>query len=259
MISHLIIPDPHAHPDYPNDRFTYLGNLVADLKPDHVICIGDWADMPSLSSYDRGTKGFEGRRYTQDIASAIDAQEKFFTPIKSRKKKLPKFWMLEGNHEHRITRAIDTNATQLEGIISQDDLRYKEFGWEYLPYSGSTPSILELDGISYAHYFTSGVMGRPIGGEHPAYQLLTKKYGSCTQGHIHTTDYCVRTSASGKHIHGLVAGCYVDYNPPWAGNASDLWWSGVIYKVNVNAGSYEPGWISLSSIRGNYRTGNDYN
>lgn len=34
-------------------------------------------------------------------------------------------YMLEGNHEYRINRAISTDAAKLDGIISLDDLRYK--------------------------------------------------------------------------------------------------------------------------------------
>ena len=248
MSLHLIIPDPHAHPDHNNNRFERIGELVADVKPDHVICIGDWADMPSLSTYDRGTKGFEGKRYHLDVASAIDAQERFFRPIRDRKKRLPKFWMLEGNHEYRIKKAIDRDPVQLEGIISLNDLQYREFGWEVVEYNGSSPGILELDGIAYSHYFTSGVMGRPIGGLHPAYQLLVKQYQSCTQGHTHTTDYCVRTTASGRNIHGLVVGCAVDYFCPWAGEANSLWWRGCIIKDNVENGQYDPQWIGLDRV-----------
>jgi hypothetical protein len=44
--THLIIPDPHAAPDEDLSRFSYLGKLIASVKPDTVICIGDWADMP---------------------------------------------------------------------------------------------------------------------------------------------------------------------------------------------------------------------
>lgn len=122
---HLVIPDPHAHPDYHNKRFEALGNLIVDLKPDKVICLGDFADLPSLCSYDKGTKGFEGRRYKDDIDSALDAQEKLFDPIKKAKKKRPEFYMLEGNHEHRISRAISADAAKLDGIISLDDLKYE--------------------------------------------------------------------------------------------------------------------------------------
>ena len=61
--THLVIPDSHAHPDYSNERYDWLAELILDIKPDVVIDIGDWFDMPSLCSYDRGTKGFEGRRF----------------------------------------------------------------------------------------------------------------------------------------------------------------------------------------------------
>lgn len=78
----LVIGDPHAHPSYDNSRFTKLGNFIAREKPQIIVCIGDMADMPSLSSYDKGTKGFEGRRYKKDVESVIDAQKKLFAPIK---------------------------------------------------------------------------------------------------------------------------------------------------------------------------------
>lgn len=249
---HLIVPDPHAHPDHNNDRFSWLGNLVADLKPDHVICIGDWADMPSLCSYDKGTKGFEGRRYHKDIAASVDAQEKFFAPIRARKKKLPKFWMLEGNHEHRISRAVDADPAHLDGIISVSDLQFEDFGWEVVPYNGSSPGILTLDNVAYAHFFTSGVMGRPIGGVHPAYSLIHKQYMTATQGHIHTTDYCVRTRADGRFIQGLVCGCYVDYFADFAGEGNNLWWRGVVVKDFNSDGTYDPTWISLEAVRNEY-------
>src|ERR1043165_9002111 len=149
MTSHLIIADAHAHPDYDNKRFKWLGEFIATIQPDHVIMIGDWADMPSLCTYDYGTKGFEGRRYVKDIEAAIDAQEKMFAPIRARKRKLPKFWMLEGNHEHRIAKAVSADS-KLEGVLSYSDLMFKEFGWEVVPYYGSTPGILHLDGVAYA-------------------------------------------------------------------------------------------------------------
>ncbi len=252
MKTHLVIPDPHSHPDHNNDRFERLGRMVVDIKPDVVICIGDFADMPSLCSYDKGTKGYEGRRYNHDIESAIDAQEKFFAPIRAAKKRLPQFYMHEGNHEYRITRAIESDAAHLDGIISQEDLRFNEFGWEVVPYNGSTPGVNVVDGVAYAHYFTSGVMGRPIGGMHPAYQLITKQYQSCTQGHVHTTDYCVRTNAAGHNIHGLVVGCYQDYHADWAGEANELWWRGVIVKRAVKNGEYDPEWISLKEVERRY-------
>lgn len=252
MRSHLIIPDAHAHPDYHNHRFTWLGELVADVKPDVVIMIGDWADMPSLSSYDKGTKGYEGKRYYKDVEAAIDAQEKFFAPLRARKKKLPKFFMLKGNHEYRIDRAVEADAAHLDGVISYDDLQFKEYGWEVVDYDGATPGVLKLDGIAYSHFFTSGIMGRAIGGVNPAYQLVTKYGHSCTQGHTHTFAYYHRRNAM-NDVNGLVCGVYQDWRAPFAGVANDMWWKGVVLKENVDAGEYDMRQISMNTIKKVYR------
>lgn len=250
---YLIIPDSHAHPDYHNRRYTWLGRLIADIKPDVVVDIGDFADMPSLCDYDKGKRSYEGRRYKADIECSLDAQEKLFEPIKAAKKKQPKFIKLLGNHDGgRINRAISLDAAKLEGIISVNDLEYERYWDVIVPYNGSTPGIHVEDGISFAHYFISGVMGRPISGERPAHQLVTKQFTSCVQGHIHTTDYCVRGDGRGRHIHGLVVGVYQDYDSDYAGHANNLWWKGVNVLHNVEDGQYDPEWISLDRIKREY-------
>lgn len=95
---HLIIPDAHAKPGVDNDRFEWLGRYIYDEKPDVVVCIGDFADMESLSSYDKGKKSFEGRRYLKDIEAAVDAQEKLFYWVNQMENK-PRMVMCIGNHE----------------------------------------------------------------------------------------------------------------------------------------------------------------
>ena len=62
----LIIPDCHAHPDYDNNRFDWLGNLIIEERPDTILCLGDLADMPSLSSYDKRS---EERRVGKECRS----------------------------------------------------------------------------------------------------------------------------------------------------------------------------------------------
>lgn len=250
--THVILGDPHATPDWNNKRFTWFGNLIKDIKPDTVICIGDWADMPSLCTYDKGTKGYEGRRYKKDLEAVIDAQEKFFKPIKEAKKKLPRFVMLIGNHEHRIDRAISHDAAQLDGIISLDDLQYRDYGWEVVDYEGSTPGVIDVDGVSYSHYFTSGVMNRSISGTYPAAALINKQYTSCTMGHSHVFDHTIRTDANGRHIHGLVCGVGTDEPMSYAGAANKLWWRGVVIKHDVTDGQYDLETVSMSRLKDIY-------
>jgi hypothetical protein len=63
MATHLVIGDPHCTPKASNERFLWAGRLAADYKVSHIICMGDFCSMDSLSSYDRAKKSFEGRTY----------------------------------------------------------------------------------------------------------------------------------------------------------------------------------------------------
>lgn len=252
--SHLIIPDAHAHPDFNNDRFDWLSLLIRDLKPDVVINLGDGADMPSLCSYDKGKGSFIGRTYRKDIDAFLDSQDRLWSPLRRAKKRLPQTIYLIGNHEERIGRALNAQP-ELQGTISFDDLELDRWYDQVVPYDGGTPGVIDVDGVHYAHYFVSGVMCRPIGGEHPAYSLLAKRMVSSTCGHIHTGDYCIRTKHdgnNGRKVHGLVAGVYQDYRAGFAGMANDLWWRGVIFKEGVENGDYNVRWISLDSIKKEY-------
>ena len=242
--THLIIPDSHAHPDHHNKRYEWLGHLITEVKPDVVIDMGDWWDMASLSSYDKGTKGFEGRRYKKDIEAGLDAQDKMMSIIKKQKKKLPRFIRTLGNHEDRITRAVERDPV-LEGTIGTADLLSKEYGWEEFPYL--TP--VEVDGVTYQHYFTSGIMGRPISGERHAQTLILKQLSSCTQGHSHLFDYCVRTDVAGRKIHGCVVGVYQDYWADFAGPANRMWNAGVVIKRDVYRGEYDLEHVSLKRLK----------
>ncbi len=248
---HLLVPDQHAHPCFNNDRADLLGKLIKDLRPDVLINIGDAADMPSLCSYDKGTRGFVGRNYTKDIEAHGDFQERMWAPIKKSKKKLPVSYVFEGNHEHRIERALDLSP-ELDGAMGFRDLEFDRYYNHVVRYWGGSPGIRVIDGVHYAHYHVSGVMLRAIAGEHGAYTLLTKKFVSCTQAHTHTVDYAVRTTAEGRKIHGLIGGVFQDYHSEWAGVANDLWWPGVIIKRNVEGGTYDPQFIGMEALKKEY-------
>lgn len=246
MSTHVIIPDSHAHPDFDNRRYTMLGMLIHDLRPDVVVDIGDWFDMSSLCSYDRGKKSFEGRSYKRDIEAGLDAQDRMMHEIKKYKKRLPRFVRTLGNHENRVNRAVEMDRV-LDGTIGTNDFMSKEYGFEEYPFL----EAVDIDGIDYAHYFVTGVSGRPIGGEHPAYSLLTKRFKSSTCGHVHTFDYCIRTGGRDK-LHGAVVGVYQDYHADYAGPANDIWNPGIVVKRGVENGAYDIEHISLKRIEEAY-------
>lgn len=248
---HLVIPDCHAHPDHHNERATWLSKLIIDVKPDVVISIGDCADMPSLCSYDKGKRAFAGRSYSKDIEAHLEFQDRLWGPLRRRKKKLPFSVVCEGNHEHRIEKALDLSP-ELEGTIGFKDFAFDDYYDQVVRYEGGTPGTIEIDHIRYAHYFVSGLMGRPIGGEHPGYSILTKQFTSGTCGHSHLLDICVRTDGSGRKVYGAHCGVFQDYDSDWAGVCNRLWARGVLVKHNVENGCYDPQWISIDALRKEY-------
>jgi hypothetical protein len=255
---HLIIGDAHAKPGTSNDRFDWLARFVLDHKPDVIVEIGDWEDMESLSSYDMGKMAYEGRRYKRDLEAAWDARQRFIQPlreynkIRQRNKERqyrPEFYAIGGNHfEGRIKRAVELTP-MLEGTISVDDGRHREFGWKYVPYL--TP--LEVDGFTYQHYFTSGVMGKPVGGENPADALIKKTMTSCCQGHSHLFDIKCRTRPNGRKIWGIHAGCYFEHTEDYAGPANNMWSRGLLLLDGVHDGDIESfKWFGINEIRDTY-------
>lgn len=251
MSTHIVIPDAHAHYQHNNERAFWIGELIADVKPDVVVDLGDVFDMPSLASFDKGRAAFQGRSYIKDCDAGVDYLDKLWSTVRKAKRKMPRRVFCVGNHEQRIDRAIEQQP-ELKGALGYEDLQLDRYYDDVIHYTGNTPGVVEIDGIHYAHYFVSGVMGRAIGGEHPAYTLISKEFSSCTQGHTHTIDHCMRTNAAGRRVHGLVAGCYVDYRSAWAGECQKLWWPGVIVKRNVDKGDYDLEYISLKSLKAEY-------
>jgi hypothetical protein len=244
MATHLVIGDPHCNPKASNDRFLWAGKLARDLKPDTIICMGDFSSLDSLSSYDKGKKSFEGRRYKKDIDHAHDALEKFNKGLNGRRSRKV---MLLGNHEDRIDRIVD-ETPELDGTISTKDLKFKEFGWEVIPYQ----QPLAVNGVYYCHNYPTGIMGKPISGDSIARSLLLKNKVSSTVGHCHLLDYSLCTVPSGKKVIGLSAGCYLHHQEEYARNTQRMWWSGLVVKRNVNQGEYDIETVQYNTVRRRY-------
>jgi len=244
MATHLVIGDPHCNPKASNDRFLWAGKLARDLKPDTIICMGDFSSLDSLSSYDKGKKSFEGRRYKKDINHAHDALEKFNKGLNGRRSRKV---MLLGNHEDRIDRIVD-ETPELDGTISTKDLKFKEFGWEVFAYQ----EPVAIDGVHYCHNYPTGIMGKPISGDNIARSLLLKNKVSSTVGHCHLFDYSMCTIPSGRKVLGLSAGCYLHHKEDYARNTQRLWWSGLIVKRNVRQGEYDIETVEYNTVKRRY-------
>lgn len=252
----VVIGDAHAHPDYPNDRFDWLGQLIVDTRPDIIVDIGDFADIPSLGRQEVGTMAFEGRRYKNDIACAIDARRRVKAPsdalsahleAQHRARWNPRWVAIGGNHDdEHFTRTVHYDA-KLEGLISKADLKLAELGWEAYPFG----EMVDIEGFLFTHYFMGGVMGKPIGGLYPTVNFLKRYHASCVQGHTHYFQMRHEMGRQGK-LYAFIAGCYFDYNPTWT-NAHIFYDRGILILRGVEQGSLESfEWLGINEIKERY-------
>ena len=252
-MKHMVIPDTQVKPGCPIDHLKWAGQYAANKKPDVIVHIGDHWDMPSLSHYDKGTKSFEGRRYTKDIAAGIEGMEAFLAPIRAEQRRLkvnkhkqwnPRLVFTLGNHENRITRAIESDP-KLDGLIGFSDLRLEEMGWEVVPFLAP----IKIDGVVYAHYFTSGIMGRPVSSSRA---LLTKQFQSCVMGHVQDRELSFAKRADGTRVTGLFAGIFYQHEEGYLNAQTNLSWRGIWMLHEVDDGAFDEMPVSLNYLRKRY-------
>jgi len=237
-------------------EFGYLrkiGLYLVEKQPEKLICLGDFADMPSLSSYDVGKKSFEGKRYVADVEAAKEAMRALLEPIwayniraKRNKEKQykPEMLLTLGNHEHRINRAVN-DSPQLDGVLSVSDLGYENFGWTVFPFL----DVIIVDGIAYSHYFTTGLMGRPVT---TAAACLAKKHMSCIQGHQQGLQIHTAYKADGTPLTSIIAGSCYEHDEDYMSSQGNKHWRGFLVLHDVNDGAFDTMPVSLKYINKRY-------
>lgn len=233
--SHLILPDTHCHPKYDNQRLRAAGNFIAEKRPSTVVCLGDFADLPSLYLKEKGKLSFEGRRYKDDIDAVKHGTAELFRGFSTIRGYRPRLVMCLGNHEARIKRVCQENP-ELNGFLTLDDLGYAKAGWEVYPFLRP----VNVDSITYCHYYVSGVKGLPISGENIGKTLCNKLHASAVAGHSHVLDHSERAIINGTKIFGLSAGCFVhkDFEDDWNIATRSMWWSGLILIRDIDGKGY---------------------
>ncbi len=251
-IKHLYIPDVQAKDGIDFEFLTHIGEFIVDKKPDVVILAGDFADMPSLCSYDKGKKCFEGRRYKKDIAAATRAMDALMGPLRKynkhqakvkHKQYNPDKYLTMGNHEERMLRAIEIQP-ELEGLIGYHDLPYHE--WQVIDFLH--PII--LDGVLYTHYLANPMTGKPFGGN--ALNQLKTVGQSFVVGHKQTLDIATRFTIGGKQQWGIICGACYEHEESYKGPQGNDHFRGVIMLHDVHEGTFDPMFVSLKYLRHRY-------
>jgi hypothetical protein len=166
--------------------------------------------------------------------------------IKNKEKQYhPKMVLTLGNHENRINRAVNDDP-KLDGVLSIDDLKYKEFGWEVHNFL----DVVILDGIAYSHYFVTGVAGRPASS---ASAQLNKKHQSCIAGHQQGLQLATSYRADGGLITSIIAGSCYEHQEEYLGPQGNRHWRGFLVLHDVKpTGEFDIMPVNLSYTNAKY-------
>jgi hypothetical protein len=248
---HMIIPDTQIRPGVPLDHIKWAAQAIVDYKPDVIVVIGDWWDMPSCSKHNLpGSKETEGARFKADIEIGNEAFRTLVAPMEAEqarrkyKKWNPRKVFTFGNHEFRVDRAV-SETPKLEGMLTRDDMLTPGFErHEFL-------EIVPIDGIWYSHYFSNTLSGRPVGGTIP--NRLNKIGTSFVQGHQQGFLYGCQQYPGKLVRHGLVAGSFYLHDEVYRDVQSNGEWRGIVVLNEVRGdGTYDIMPLSMDYLRRRY-------
>jgi hypothetical protein len=249
----LVIPDCQVKAGVPLEHLAWAGKAIVDYKPDVVMNMGDFADMPSLSTHDtKGSKYFEGLRYKTDVDVTRQAMDILLSPLREfqakqkrnkEKQYRPRMVMLLGNHENRINRAVNNNPT-LEGLISTKDLGY-ENDWEVHDFLHP----VFINGVGFNHYWPVGAMGRPASSPSA---IISKLHMSCVAGHQQGKQVAYGKRADGQSICAIISGSYYLHDESYMDQLSNKHWRGLVVLNEVEDGHFDEMFLSIEYLRRKY-------
>lgn len=246
MKKHLIIPDTQVKPGIKLDHFTWIGKYAVDKRPDVIVHLGDWYDLPSLCSYDKKERpgDYYPRSYERDLAAGDKSVDMLEDELRRARGYRPRKVYIVGNHEQRFARLL-AEQPNLRGALRPPWAHAAARGWEVIPFLRP----IRIGGILYAHYFDGG-RGKAYGGD--ARYKLGKIHASFTCGHSPGLSSCIVSLPRGRRLRGLVAGsCYL-HAEEYPGPQGNREWSGIIMKHEVDGGDYNLMEVSLNYLRRRY-------
>lgn len=258
MTDIVVMPDAQVLKDSPIDHIIALGNYVADKKPTHIICGGDFGDFPSLSSYNTAQEA-EGLRYIDDCAATIKAMEAFLAPIKAeqlrlkvnkKKRYTPEMIFITGNHDCkvRVDRFVSSYPI-MEGAIKTIDEDFEKMGWKIIPYL----EVYEVEKIWISHWIANphSLKGNPLSG-----QMTTMLKNA---GHsfimFHQQRYSMdRVYLGNGHVHlGIVAGAFYMHEMTYQNPQARHCWTGALHLTDVKDGNADIEEWSISKLLKHWR------
>ena len=261
MSSILVVGDAHVSNNQRLARFEWLGHHVMDTRPDHIVFIGDFLTLNSLSAWDKSKRAtMEGRRYDLEIQAGREAMSHTMRPLvahqlkmKRQKKRAysPEFIYVEGKHEERLTRFLEEDPTFMDRVGIRKDLRLDEEGWAWVPYRDS----ISLHGIDFTHVPFN--KAKPITGLDINKKCSDVTVNSTVFGHTHEVHYSnYRRHGQDRNQHILNCGCFFEeaQDEEYCDGRIKNYWRGVITLDVTGHGQFDVTTTSMAALEDRYGT-----
>lgn len=180
----VVIGDSHDKPGRTKEHYKWMGRFVAETDPDHVIHIGDFMSLDSLSMHEpRGSKqDREATTFPDDLASLEEALAAYHTGI-PHDAGIP-HTITFGNHEDRAWRAAENDPRHMADAPLRIQEKFAQRRWTYTDFK----KWYFVSGVGFTHVPTN-LMGRPVGGKNSCNTIANDATHSIVFGHTHRFDF----------------------------------------------------------------------
>ena len=237
MTETAIVLSDAQRPYHDQRALDVVYKYISDVKPDHIIVLGDWLDFAQLT-----TKFLRRAAAPDQLMKDIETASTELKMLSGYTKKLT---YIEGNHEARLTNYVLERAPDLQGLVAPGrplDL----------------PTLLSVPGMRYVGPYGEAWVHNSFVFKHgdvattyTARKELEFEGSSGMSGHIHRFQTHMRTDRSGAHAWYSI-GCLCNIKgrdmPPGARRHADWqqgfalvrWDKGVfnVYPVNITEGRF---------------------
>jgi UDP-2,3-diacylglucosamine pyrophosphatase LpxH len=189
----LIIPDCHI--PYEDKRaYDLMLTVAKDVDPDEIVILGDYADFYAVNSHGKDA-AVENGTLEEEVTRVVER-------LIEIKKLFPKAKrvFIEGNHEYRLARYINSKCPDLYGVFdTKSVLELGILGYEFVPY-GPNQKYRVLGSKLIARH-------EPLaGGKHVAQNTVEKAMHSVIFGHTHRIQEAQVVTIDGENYRGISSG-----------------------------------------------------
>lgn len=241
----LVIGDAHVTNGQSLRRFKWLSKYIKEHQPTHLVIMGDFLTLNSLSAWDRDKRLLmEGRRLYKEIDAGNEALDSLDL---SDYPELVKVF-IHGNHEDRLTRYVHTHPewadprTTVAGF-----LQLKERRFQCTPYR----DYFNLGGI----YFTHIPFGkaREISGKDICSKAEQVTVNSVVFAHTHELHTSCVHKEGQKHLQQILnAGCFFEEDEDYVQGHMTNYWKGIIELDNYSYGRFDIKTTSMGALKRMY-------